>query len=328
MYTAAHHSCPSDGTTRTDLTEIESIFEKHHSDIPPLEGAGAKDMGEAEVEEEDTGDAVETADSAEEELPDAYEAVEGMNKKQQKALRTKYKKAMSCEKCGETTCKCASKDFKPNEPNPGEAVSPNEDHVEPGDEPGHDFEPHEKKSIGGAASYLGELSKEQNFGDEHRMKAYHWHKSLEPLHMQEHDGGSDPSAQEFQNQSGMSEKNLEGSPVAAPSASEEGSLSMAEKRNHIGNASMFLRKLSLERAYGDQHREEAAYHAKTLNPLAAEAEEQGVQEGNAPGEMGEKDMDEMDEEGMKSLDSVFSKNKSNLNNLTKSLELLTARFAS
>lgn len=314
-----------------DLTEIESIFEKHHSDIPPLEGAGAKDMGESEVEEEDTGDAAESADSAEEELPDAYEAVEGMNKKQQKTLRTKYKKGMpTCEKCGKTGCKCAAKSISEQE-NPKDTFT-NEDKVDPGDDgvtnADTDFQSHEKKSIGGAANYLGELSTTQDFSDEHRMKAYHWHKSLEPLHTQEHDGGNDPSAQEFQNQSGVSEKNLEGAPVAAPSNSEEGSLSMAQKRSHIGNASNFLRKLSIERAYGDQHREEAAYHAKTLNPMAVEIEEQGVQEGNAPGAMGEKDMDEMDEEGMKHLNNVFSKNKSNLNNLTKSLELLTARFAS
>lgn len=318
-----------------DLEEIESLFAKHHPDLPELEGAGAKDMGEAEVEEEDTGDEAATADSEEEDLPDAYEAVEGMNKKQQKDLRTKYTKSMEkCAKCGMKACKCAGMKSAempvvPDKADDTEGSFAGEDKVEPGDEPKEKnmFAPHEKENIKGAAGYCGELATEQNFGDEHRMKAYYWHKSLEPLHAQAAEGtdpATQPGNEEYQMKSAEA-----GTPVAEPKDCEHGSLSMAEKRSQIGNASMFLRKMSMERAFGDQHRAEAAHHAKTLNPLAMEAEEQGVQEGHAPGEMGEKDMDdeeEVDEKKLHAVKSLFENQGKSIAQLTKTLETLSAKL--
>ena len=37
---------------------------------------------------------------------------------------------------------------------------------------------HERSSVGEAAGFLGELTTTQDFGDEHRMKSYHYHKTM------------------------------------------------------------------------------------------------------------------------------------------------------
>ncbi len=45
------------------------------------------------------------------------------------------------------------------------------------------LEPHEEEKVHEAKSFLKDLGNEQNFGDEHRMKSYHYHKALEPIGM-------------------------------------------------------------------------------------------------------------------------------------------------
>ncbi len=52
--------------------------------------------------------------------------------------------------------------------------------TEPANEP---LMPHEKKSVQEAHSFLKELSEERDFGDTHRLKCYHFHKSLDPIGM-------------------------------------------------------------------------------------------------------------------------------------------------
>jgi len=55
-----------------------------------------------------------------------------------------------------------------------------EEVTEPNNPPVHkDLEPHHKKAVAEASDHLHELSGLQNIEDEHRMKSYHFHKSLE-----------------------------------------------------------------------------------------------------------------------------------------------------
>mgnify|MGYP001595290645 FL=1 len=182
-----------------EIEELEGHFTEHHPDAKALDGAG-----DDEMPVDETDDAVQ--DSSDEDLPEPEpeEAVEGM-KKENKSLKGK-KKAL-CPECGKENCKCgkamkkkamtedeadAIKDKIDEEAAdtekkafPDDNGEENEQEFDEGGEGGgalsKALEPHERSSVGQAAGFLGELGEEQNFGDEHRMKAYHYGETLKGI---------------------------------------------------------------------------------------------------------------------------------------------------
>lgn len=278
-----------------DLDEIEELFAKKHPDGKPLEGAGEKDL---EDEDEDESEA-EEADSEEEELPTPEEAVEGMNVEREenvKALRVRYKKGLEPgEEAEDEEKEKAMKKKKGIEP--GEEAEKEEkekaldaegqidkedEEVEIGMKA---LEPHEKEKMGEASEYLKDLSTEENFGDEHRMKSYHYHKALGDIAGMEDEEKGYKSGDAMQAMEGQ-DNEFE---VQHP-----GEKALHPHRKAAHGASMFFKSLSQERAFGDMHREKALAYHKALDPIAHEDEEVEVTEGDGmggealSGEMGEK----------------------------------------
>lgn len=288
------------------LTDTENLHSKHYKDLPGLNGEKANPEGETEEEfaeeEEEMSDQTEKdldteeteaveATSGEEEVPSPEEALEGMEDEDeglgQKYLkvdqktRGKYKqKSVKCAKCGKGGCSCGKslkkkkKDF--------DTVDAADEKVEL-NEPGEkELEPHEQQTVDDAKSYLKELSEEQNFGDEHRMKSYHFHKALDNI-----SDGHDADSQ-MDEMGGM--KRIKSEP-GSPEWEQEEMQEPEHKsmRKCCKDASGFFKELSQERAFGDAHREKALHFHKSLSPMDAAEEDSEVQEGGEMvGEMGEK----------------------------------------
>jgi ribosomal protein S15P/S13E len=189
-----------------EIEEIEALFEKHHPDAEPLEGA--KDL-EDDGDMEDDSDAVE-ADSSEEEEPSAEEALEGMETKRlkggrKKALTKRYGKKgnLGIEDGHEPGYEELDKSIDHDGRAEGNDLGIEDGHepgfeelekdmgIEDGHEPGYEefqdigtpLEPHEKALVGEAADYLKDLSgaESHEWSDEHRMKSFHYHKSLDDI---------------------------------------------------------------------------------------------------------------------------------------------------
>lgn len=67
----------------------------------------------------------------------------------------------TCEGCGQEQCQCEPEEIQ--------------------QEIADSFASHEKASIGEAAGFLSQLSNEMNYGDEHRMNSWHYHKTLDGI---------------------------------------------------------------------------------------------------------------------------------------------------
>lgn len=235
------------------------------------------------------------------------------------------KKSVKCM-CGKKDCKCGKKDVskvqtkdmpeneKPEEAveatsptadmaPPAEAVSPEQtppaeavEPVEPEvpkveESPYHKaLEPHEKLKVGEASGFLKSISTEMNFDDDHRMKSYHYWKTLEPMGFAEMDQAGD--------QVNVTTKDL---PVEKPEMDQVVDLSEAKKnlwklhRKSIHEASQFMRSLSREKAFGDEHRMKSMAYHKALDPIASYEDEPEMAETQdnptEPGELGEKDFE-------------------------------------
>ena len=155
------------------LSEVETAFTKEYPELPGLEDAmdmKDEDLGETEREMEE---------------PTAEEAVEGMQKKeltpeQTKELRLKYRQKNMCPECGMDPCKCTKAMCPECGMSPckcSKAHSAGMDKEEYED----DLELHEKRMVGEARTYLGEISSSKTFTDEQRMNAYHYYKMLEGM---------------------------------------------------------------------------------------------------------------------------------------------------
>lgn len=74
-----------------------------------------------------------------------------------------------CENCGQANCQCAEE----------QAPVETQENIQESFRDG--LASHEKKAVGEAAGFLSQLSTEQNYGDEHRMNAWHYHKTLDGM---------------------------------------------------------------------------------------------------------------------------------------------------
>ncbi len=192
------------------LSEIEELHGGEYPDYEPI--AGQKDEDSVE------------ADSQEEELPSEDEAVEGMEHKQLKDkrlkdLRNKYKTKDDdkwrncgrysrckprgakgvCPECGQENCTCkdqvVDEEDQPgdeeHQEKPGkETDSAAPEGHEPGDEEREQMQEHEKGYLKGAHGFLTNVLGSKEWTDQHRMDAYHFHKTLLGI-----SGGEDTAAE-------------------------------------------------------------------------------------------------------------------------------------
>jgi len=257
------------------LTEIEETHEEHHPDAEPLGGGGTGD----EPIEEERGKGAETnaveADSEMDREPSPDEAVRGMRGKGYKAM---------CSKCGKDHAKgtaCKGKSMKTKGTLgveeghvPGTAVhhhGPGEhtdEIVEEGEHtPGEEtdqFQEHEHKSLTESQSFLQEVAEGRDWTDEHRMKAYHYHKLLDHMGQLTEPG---------QVTGGMTTgKDFHEAHQAEETADVEmhggaGKLGMKEARQGLGQISGWLHNLSGLPNIGGEHRQQAAAHHKMISGI-------------------------------------------------------------
>lgn len=246
----------------------------------------------------------------------------------EKALRF-YRRAKGlCPTCGKDPCVCKKSlnkkkksaqdpedipgyeeyQDKPGKPH-GDADIPETPGNEENDEgpraseglPGtKDLEPHELDKVNEAKDYLKDLSEEQNFGEEHRMKAYHYHKALEPMgeSSDEEMKGFDPS--EVDGKSGMDPETVPGYEEFQDKPGQPGSEEDFKSfRKSIGEASEHFRSLSQEKAFGDEHRMKCMMHHKALDDHLNGVKDFGELDSSDQGvevtEPGEKDFPEVDD---------------------------------
>lgn len=167
------------------------------------------------------------------------------------------------------------------------------------------LQPHHKNCIEGAKGFLADASNEYNWDHEHRMKSYHWHKTLEETgddafgHM---DGKSFPVMDEQDhdnnvNEPGEKSMDMPDDDMDNPIAHEEKvdfdeAKSMHPHHKCMMGASKFLKDMSDTFEYGDNHRQEAAQHHQNLDEMSKSFDVMDEQDHDnnvtEPGEMGEK----------------------------------------
>lgn len=219
--------------------------------------------------------------------------------------------------------------------------------------------PHETAAVGEASGFLKELAApESQFEEEHRMKSYHYHKSLDGIAQVKDMAEGDPSepadetAEDFDEAAmgkgkggrslprkgkgaGMDEltPGMNGETMSPEAVDPVAGKSMGRKA--CGEASSFFKSLSGERAFGDPHRKMCEKHFKALDDAMGGGEEPPAEETEEefpgatmeeeepafePGEMGEK--------GRKSLplDKLAAAQRQQIAALAKSVTELTRRL--
>lgn len=187
------------GNMEKFLSDTESLWEKKYKDhgYQPLvaeEDKGLDDAVEADSGPMDESDPDE-ADSGPLDEPSPDEAVEGMETAEEKALRNKqvkqirgrYRRKSTCPGCGKANCSCKKrlrKDMTQDEAAEigGELESVQEDIAEQTDDTEKGLPSEHYATVGEAGGYLKEISDPTSeFTDEHRMKAYHYAKTLDGI---------------------------------------------------------------------------------------------------------------------------------------------------
>lgn len=285
------------------LGDTEKLHGKHYKHLSPI-GGKTKDLTEEEAEDigdeleeqtEDTeDDPVETegeeteeevggasenetveSDSSESDAPTPDEALEGMDKKDKKgkSLKVVKKKAM-CPECGKEGCSCNGST-----------------QTKSGNKWG--LQEHEMKSAGEANDFMGELSSTQDFSDEHRMKSYHYHKTLEGI-----------------GQMGEVNQDLNQDPaVKSDPGSDQWQQEEMEEPEHQGNEfqkmckdmSGWYKQLSQTRDFGDPHRKRCGMLHKAMSDMMNGAETEEVAEDDLGGTLEEDipgDLGGMDEKAL------------------------------
>jgi hypothetical protein len=187
----------------------------------------------------------------------------------------------------------------------------------------------EKGAVGEAGGFLGELSGTEIFTPDHRLKSYHYHKTLEGIgalgdateDLNDGETGVDPEALG----EGLDVKGailgVLPNPMDAldPMAGSVNKGMGDNPRQLCKAASTFLGKLAYEQNFGAPHREEAGLHAKALTDLASAPDEDDppaeegdpgdedlVGEGEALAAEGEglEDKEGLDEDGMSEADNL------------------------
>ncbi len=168
------------------------------------------------------------------------------------------------------------------------------------------LEPHEKEQVDSAKEYLGEVAQTKDFTDAHRMHAFHHHMNLGQIGSKSATGGAIGGAigglggpisgaigGGIGGSMSMDDEDMEGktikpykpysrkdfpemdrviqeAEVPEPSSNPQ-DVPQDEMHPHIQaimGAHDFLGRLSQEKAFGDPHRHEAAYHYKALDEVS------------------------------------------------------------
>jgi hypothetical protein len=187
-----------------------------------------------------------------------------------------------CEDCGNPDCDCQN---KPGDTDTKLAPLAIPAAIAVGSAVGGMLNSGEKKMVGEASGFLRDVSSTEFWEDEHRMKSYHYHKTLDGIASLEeaHD-----ALEQGTEVGEMSKKNHVPKEVSHPEYPDPGNTAddlenlpeypdpgdTGEKScSHRGmckGASEFFRELSLTRNFGDRHREKAAYWHSSLDPLSKE----------------------------------------------------------
>jgi hypothetical protein len=211
--------------------------------------------------------------------------------------------------CGSSPCSCGKAmddDTLPTPPTmdePQQEAPPEAPPVEPPvmeqqqSLPDDSMQPHEKKTVMGASGFLGELKTEMNFGDDHRKKSYHYHKTLAGI-MEIDDMMTD-------------QKNMDG---GTPQKSWY---------KAVGEASGFLGELSNTRDFGDAHRHKAGACCQALQKalIAPESKSEMMNDVGGAGSMGEVAPADGGL-GTKALKDELAKREQSIENLTRKLNSL------
>lgn len=205
------------------------------------------------------------------------------------------KKSM-CKDCGKPNCSCGKKNFDgedtEEETKEGGHENPHGEEKTEGDDPkgesqGGDLQDHEKSMVKEAHGFLKELGTTNSFGEEHRMKSYHYHKCMEGIASVVNQAGTKDASgmeQAGTEQVGMEENNLH------------------PHRKACKDASGFFQRLSQEKAFGEPHRQEAMALHKAMEEMAGDSPDEdatgpnpGVDAEMANGNTDEKNKDDHEE---------------------------------
>lgn len=202
-----------------------------------------------------------------------------------------------CPECGKDPCVCGKKDFEEMR---------GEDDTEEVTE-GDKLAPHEKEKLKEAHDFLSEIMESHDFTDDHRMKAFHFHKALAPMGSTKESGGKDYGFEDG-HEPGVEADHQEGKKDGDfPEVDkQEGAAEVHEDgkgprmREAIAAASDFLLTISKERAYGEPHRQQARTHHEALKPFVEMDALDEHSEVNEPSS-NKQDMDAIGASGEKSL---------------------------
>lgn len=269
------------------IERVEEAFGTHH---PDAKGLGSEeDVEEAGSEEEEETPPEETVEAMKEE-PERKHLTNG----ETKALKGAYRRKAVCPECGKENCICKGgkvlkapalkrKAAVPGEEEeqekPGAEITGEEIPNEPGAEehqakPGEEVDTlakgllgHERKAVGEAAGFLGELGQTQELGEEHRFKAWHYGKTLEGM----------SQIQRAAEAVGV----VEGGKGLLPEISDITNVVLGDDekmhphRKMCKGAAGFLKSTAYAKAFGDEHRAKALSWHKELDAISKieEAEE-------------------------------------------------------
>lgn len=279
------------------MGKLEKLWKKAYKDLEPLTGmADAKDMDTMDDPAVPTAGTDDSEPGDEEAPPE--EGQKGLKKKT-KAAAVSAKKAM-CSGCGKEDCSCQGKQGQKLAPVAAALVGGAASGVASGvvrsalGDKG-------MRSVAEASKFCKELSEAKNFGDEQRMKSYHYHKTLADLA---------PAKALTQDEAAAVGDRLD----AETRDTEDG-----PDLKRLGQASAFFKELSGTRDFGDAHRRKSASWHKVLDEISAESPEEAIEEDDAIGEIGEKSIlsirEELDKQN-KQMEELFA--------LTKKLEKVGA----
>lgn len=190
-----------------EIDGIEALFDQHHPDLPELDGAmsseeGAEDVTteppvEQDSERPEHGEEVSGEEAATAMMTKSfYEKtkalrfkVKGLNTSAQEvksALEFYRKVKKICPECGKKDCPCKGMPCSGTKEFPGEdpmAGVETEGEVEQEQKPFSELSDYHWDFVRGAYGYLEELAgtPSEAWGEGHRQKAYHFHKSLHSI---------------------------------------------------------------------------------------------------------------------------------------------------
>jgi hypothetical protein len=265
-------------------------------------------------------DAVPATDTPKD-VPSPDEAVEGMKvdpAQKKKEIKNKSEKSLpdaksKCMACGKEGCECDKK------------AMPKGAKCSVGCSEGKDMESptlfdYELQSAKDAHTFLKQLSNTRDFGDEHRMKSYHFFKTLQSIaSFRPKKKGMDSLSMEDaapESMGEMGEMALKSIAGDYNWLMEEGMEDMHPHRKCCGNVSNYFKRMTMEKSFGNAHREEAITHMKAMEPIVNPMGEMPPGAGHVEGEdMGDvKDIDERE------FHKSFTEDQKTLETLRKTLE--------